>query len=42
MARKGRDLERLISILEGGLASSNVLIESPDYIDDHVTNEKRK
>lgn len=42
MARKGRDLERLISILERGLASSDLIIQSPDYLDDQVTGGKRE
>lgn len=42
MSRKGRELERLVSILEKGLASEDIVIKSPDYIIDTVTNDKRE
>lgn len=42
MARKGRDLERLVLILERGLASKDVVIKSPDFVVDTVSNENRE
>lgn len=42
MARKGRDLERLVSILERGMASADVAVRSPDYVVDSVSKEKRE
>ena len=42
MSRKGRDLERLVSMLEKGLASEDIVIKSPDYIVDTVINKKRE
>lgn len=42
MARKGRDLERLVRILEQGLASDDVVVTSPDFVVDKVTGDKRE
>lgn len=42
MRRKGRDLERLVSILEGGLDSGDVVVTSPDFVVDQVTGTKRE
>ena len=42
MSRRGRELERLVSILEGGFPSSDVVIKSPDHIEDKITGNKRE
>lgn len=42
MVRKGRAFEKLISLLEKGLNSDEVLINSPDFLIDKITGENRE
>jgi hypothetical protein len=42
MARKGRDLEKVISILEGELQQSGIQVKSPDFLPDRDTGEPRE
>jgi len=42
MVRKGKDFEKLISVLERGLANSDVKIKSPDYLKDNITGRDRE
>lgn len=42
MARKGRDLEKIISLLEGALQQSGIQLKSPDFLPDKDTGEPRE
>ena len=43
MPRKGRDLERLVQVLEqSGFHSEGVAIQSPGYVEDAKTHTKRE
>lgn len=42
MPRKGRELEKLVEALELYLAGKNVSIESPGFVEDRVTGQKRE
>lgn len=41
-ARKGRQLEELIAILERSISGTGIIIKSPDYIKDKVTGDERE
>lgn len=42
MARKGRDLEKLVALIEQGLGNQDIQITSPDWILDISTGKKRE
>jgi len=42
MVRKGKDFEKLISIIEKGLANTDIKIKSPDYLKDNITGKDRE
>ena len=42
MPRKGRELEKLVEALENYLSNKNVSIESPGFVEDRITKEKRE
>jgi hypothetical protein len=42
MARKGRDLEKVISLLEGQLQQSGIQVKSPDFLPDRDTGTPRE
>jgi hypothetical protein len=42
MARKGRDLEKVISLLEGELQQSGIQVKSPDFLPDKGTGMLRE
>ena len=42
MARKGKSLEQLTSALEKYIAEGNASVESPGYVPDRVTGQKRE
>ncbi len=42
MARKGRDLEKVVSLLEGELLQSGIQVKSPDFLPDKDTGTLRE
>jgi len=42
MARQGRDLERLVALIEEAVGPEGAEVKSPDFIEDRVTGEKRE
>ena len=42
MPRKGRDLEKLVALLEKNLGPKGVSVKSPDYIDGCKSKSKRE
>jgi hypothetical protein len=42
MAREGRDLERLVALIEEAVGPEGAEVKSPDFIEDRVTGERRE
>lgn len=42
MARKGRELEELVALIEGVLVPQGAVVESPGFIEDRVTGSRRE
>jgi len=42
MPRQGRDLERLVALIEDAVGPDGAEVKSPDFIEDRVTGEKRE
>jgi hypothetical protein len=42
MARKGRELEELVALIEGVMVPHGATVKSPDFVDDRVTGHRRE
>lgn len=42
MARKGRELEELVALIEGVLVPQGAVVESPGFIEDRITGTRRE
>ena len=42
MAREGRELERLVALIEETVGPEGATVKSPDFIEDRITGQKRE